>query len=148
MAKYKRIPGTLNNLADSYFSTMRYYDRGYMADWIWKIGIENQTWDLKIDLLNKKCEPKFFNIKPIVVYLESIQKILYDDCKKDEIPLEYISQCWFEIELRKQLNRPMVYCTPKLKGNDGKYFKGKELITEAYDLMEMKIKSALFRFLK
>jgi len=58
MAKTKTLNGLSYSLAHSYFSTINYYSKGYMSDWIvnsaFDIGIDN----VQIDILNKEIFPK------------------------------------------------------------------------------------------
>jgi hypothetical protein len=67
MAKRRNLKGLPNSLTQRYFSTLFYFDGGYMADWIWNTAEKSGTTENIIDILNKSIEPrdcKTFDFKP------------------------------------------------------------------------------------
>jgi hypothetical protein len=49
MAKRRNLKGLPNSLTQRYFSTLVYFDGGYMADWIWNTAEKSGTTENIID---------------------------------------------------------------------------------------------------
>ena len=58
MARRKLLNGLPNDLVDSFFSTLRYWEKGYMSDWFVNSSIDLNVKKVHIDILNKQITPK------------------------------------------------------------------------------------------
>ncbi len=65
MAKTKTLNGLSHSLAHSYFSTISYYSKGYMSDWIFNSAFDIWIDSVQIDILNKEIFPKELIIRPL-----------------------------------------------------------------------------------
>lgn len=68
MGNRKHLNGLPNSLVQKYFSTMMYYDKGYMPCWIWKNASKLGIYELEIDILNKTIIPSEMSSKPISTF--------------------------------------------------------------------------------
>ena len=135
----------LNNLIDSYFSTLNYFADtsseekrcGYMADWLWKIGMENNEWDIEMDILNKTFDQKSFEVKALLFPMDKLLTIV-NKCLVDAgVENDFVKELKFLIQLRRSRDIPTVICTAELVGANEKIYNSKEFTTIAYDLKNL-----------
>jgi len=70
MGKKNNLNGVPGNLANTYFSTLKYYKRAYMSDWVNSVALKTKIYDFKVDILNDTVEPKACQI-PALIYWNS-----------------------------------------------------------------------------
>jgi len=101
MAKTKTLNGLSYSLAHSYFSTINYYSKGYMSDWIvnsaFDIGIDN----VQIDIINKEIFPKELMIRPLLINLDYLKHIIDKTLKSNGLPVDFIKEAKFDIKVTK-----------------------------------------------
>ena len=130
MAKTKTLNGLSYSLAHSYFSTMNYYTKGYMSDWIvnaaFDIGIDN----VKIDILKKEIFPKELMIKPLLSYLDYLQYIIDKTLRSNNLPSDFIIEAVFDIKITK--NRQII-CSNYTVGKNERIYKSRDYIEQSYE---------------
>lgn len=147
MGKKKNLNGLANSLVQSYFSTLCYYDRGYMPCWIWKQASELGITELEIDILNKTTTPAEMSSKPILAYLDKLEAIISKTLASNQFEQDFFTEAKLVIEINMldaTLNQ--VSCQGVLKDKEGKIYKGKIIKDTAYpiaDTMFEKIKKLL-----
>ncbi len=136
MGKNKNLNGLPGNLALSYLSTLRYYNDGYMADWLNFIAHEKNIKEINIDILNNKIEPEMADIKPLKAYLNDLRKIIEKELLSNGFEINFIkhAKLEFQIPIDDSEFRNTVYCNPILEDINGKIYKTKKRIVEiAYE---------------
>ena len=133
MAKIKLLNGLPNNLVQSFFSTTRYWDKGYMSDWIVNAGIETKTNRITIDILNKRVEPKVIEIKPILYNLNTLGEIIIKATSHAGFSETHIKQATFEIEI---LDNRLIKCFAIVVCENGKTLKSKEYHEKSYEVFK------------
>ncbi len=68
MASTKRLNGLPNNIGDSYLSTLKYYYKAYMADWLNSVALKTKEYDISIDILNDTVTPEKCQIKALIAW--------------------------------------------------------------------------------
>ncbi len=136
MRKNKNLNGIPGNLALSYLSTLRYYNGGYMADWLNFVAHEKNIKNITIDILNNKIEPEGADIKPLKAYLNDLRKIIEKELLSNGFKITFIKRAVleFQIPIDDFKFRNTVYCNPVLEDVNGKIYKTKKQIVEiAYE---------------
>ena len=124
------------NLAQSYFSTLCYYEKGYMSDWIVNCGIDLKIDKVEIDILNKQIQPTELNIKPLLVYLDSLKQIIDKTLESNDIPQEFIVEAKFITKINEK--RELI-CENFVKGENGQTFKTKDYEENSLEIFETKL---------
>jgi hypothetical protein len=130
MAKTKTLNGLSYSLAHSYFSTINYYSKGYMSDWIvnsaFDIGIDG----VQIDILNKVIFPKELMIRPLLINLDYLKHIIDKTLKSNNLPLDFIKEAKFDIKVTKDRQ---IICSNFTIGENGRIYKSKDYIEQSYE---------------
>ena len=130
MTKTKTLNGLSYSLAHSYFSTINYYSKGYMSDWIvnsaFDVGIDN----VQIDILNKVIMPKELMIRPLLINLEYLKHIIDKTLKSNNLPLNFIKEAKFDIKVTKDRQ---IICSNFTIGENSRIYKSKDYIEQSYE---------------
>jgi len=149
MAKKKNLNGLPNNLKQQYFSTLFYYDKGYMADWIWNVAKEKNVSDIQIDIINETVTPKDLQIQPLTTQLIRLQQTIKKELVNNGFADDFIVKAKFEIYITPE-NREQkmfgVFVT--LEDKDGKIYRSKPYAEMAYETDFQVFKPALSEKLK
>jgi len=134
MAKKKNINGLPNNLIQQYFSTLFYYDKGYMADWIWNAANERNVSDIQIDIINKVITPKDLQIQPLTTQLIRLQETIKKELINNGFADDFIIKAKFEIYISPE-NRfqKILAVLATLEDKDGKIYRSKPYAEKAYE---------------
>ncbi len=130
MAIPRLINGLPHNLVQSFFSTLRYWEKGYMTDWIVNASIELNVTKIQIDLLKKEITPKDLEIKPIMYNIEELDMIIEKSLSYAGLTRNYIKQAYFEIEI---LDNYYLKCKTILLSEDDKIYTTKDYIEKSYE---------------
>ena len=131
MAKTKTLNGLSYSLAQSYFSTNNYYSKGYLSDWIvnsaFDIGIDS----VQIDILKKEIFPKELMIRPLLINLDYLKHIIDKTLKSNNLPLDFIKEAKFDIQVTKDRQ---IICSNFTIGENGRIYKSKDYIEQSYEI--------------
>jgi len=130
MARRKQLNGLPNDLADSFFSTLRYWEKGYMSDWIVNATIELKVEKIQIDILNNQIKPKELEIKPILHNVDELKGIINRVTKHAGFESDFIKQAVFDIEIYKTRQ---LKCKTTLIGEYGEIFDSKDYVEKSYE---------------
>lgn len=144
MAKSRLINGLPHNLVQSFFSTMRYCEKGYMTDWIVNASIGLNVTKIKIDLLKKKITPKEFEIKPIMYNINDLDRIIQKAISYAGLTRNYIKEANFEIEI---LDNYYLKCRTILISENGKIYTTKDYVEKSYERFKV-VNLSIFDILK
>lgn len=132
--KTKTLNGLSYNLAQSYFSTLCYFEKGYMSDWIVNAANDFKIQKLEIDILNNRILPQELNIKPLLVYLESLRQIINKTLESNNLPKGFVIEAKFIIRIT---NARELICENYVKGENEKYYKTKDYSEQSYEIFEI-----------
>jgi hypothetical protein len=124
MGKKKNLTGLPNSLEQRYFSTMFYYQSGYMADWIWNAAKKYGVTEIEIDILNDTVTPSALQIKPIIAQLESLRETIQKTLLSNGFEMNFITDAKFHIKILSSNSRDFT-CIPKVTDRDNKIYTGK-----------------------
>lgn len=130
MTRTRTLNGLSYNLAQSYFSTLNYYSKGYMSDWIVNsandLGIEN----VQIDILKNEIFPKELMISPLLINLGNLKHIIQKTLFSNNLPIEYIKEAKFDIKIT---NNSWIICSNFTIGENGRIYKSKDYTEKSYE---------------
>jgi hypothetical protein len=134
MASTKKLHGLPNNLVQQFFSTLFYYDKGYMADWIWNTATQNNVESVDIDIINGTVTPTSVQIKPIVSQLDRLRDTIKAVLTSNEFPVDFIVKANLYVKLSKDSKTQRFL---EVKGvavdKNGKVYEGQVYSEQAYE---------------
>lgn len=134
MAKRKNINGLPNNLIQQYFSTLFYWDGGYMADWIWNASNEKGISEIEIDILNQTVSPASINIKQITTYLDRLKTTIDKELKNNGFQTDFIISAKFDIFISSKFKaQRLLTCTAALIDKEQRIYKSKTYTEKSYE---------------
>ena len=134
MAKKKNLKGLPNNLIQQYFSTLFYYDKGYMADWIWNAAREKNVSDIQIDIINKTVMPKELQIQPLTAQLIRLQQTIKKELTNNGFTDDFIVKAQFEIYISPENRSKKIFSVMvTLEDKDRKIYRSKPYAEMAYE---------------
>ena len=134
MAKTKTLNSLIHSLAHSYFSTLNYWDGGYMSDWIVNAAFELGINEVKVDVLEKRISPKEMQLEPLMYYLNSLSPIITKTLKSNDLPLDFITEAKFEITISE--SRVMI-CDGYAKGNNERIYRSKPYSEQSFEVFKV-----------
>lgn len=99
MTSTKKLKGLPNNLVQQFFSTMFYYDKGYMADWIWHTAKKNNVIVINIDIINERIDPVSIQIKPIISQLHILRGTINSELIGNNFQSDFIQKANLTIKI-------------------------------------------------
>ncbi len=134
MAKRKNINGLPNNLIQQYFSTLFYWNGGYMADWIWNASTEKNISEIEIDILNKTVLPNTIEIKQITTYLDRLKTTISKELTNNGFENDFIVSAKFDIFISAKFRtQKLLTCTATLIDREQRIYKSKTYTEKAYE---------------
>ncbi|MBK8833283.1 MAG: hypothetical protein IPN60_21060 [Saprospiraceae bacterium] len=149
MGTRKNLNGLPNSLEQRYFSTLFYWNGGYMADWIWNAANEKNVKDIEIDILNENVEPKVLQIKPIIGHLPQLRNTIQITLKSNDFPIDFISEAKFIIYIsQKHIASRLLTCQCVVTDKEGRKYLGKIYTEKAFEDPYQVFPHSLFQRIK
>lgn len=144
MAKPRLLNGLPHDLVQSFFSTLRYWEKGYMSDWIVNAAKELKIQKLRIDIINKSIDPKEIEIKPIVYTINELDKIIDKSLLNAKLTGDYIKQTYFDIDI---LDDRCLKCKAIIIDENGKKYQSEDYIEKSFEVFKAVKFNLIARFL-
>lgn len=132
MAKRNSLKGLPNSLVQRYFSTLFWWNKGYMADWISNAAKEKKIISLEIDLLKQTVSPTDLQIKPILIHLPKLKETISKTLENNGFQNNYITQAKFKIKFKNN-SYSSLYCIATLTDQYGATFESSEYCERAHE---------------
>jgi hypothetical protein len=134
MGKRRNLKGLPNSLTQRYFSTLFYFDGGYVADWIWNSAEKSGVTEIKIDILSKSIDPKDIEIIPLTSNLDRLQETIKVTLDKNGFDRQFIKEAYFDIYISQKFKHMRLFtCTATLKDENGLEYKGKIYTEQSFE---------------
>ena len=111
-----------HNLADSYFSTNNYYDKGYMVDWLVNGANELGVNHVEIDVLNKTISPMELMGTPLMAFMNYTNSIIGKTLTSLNKPKDFIIEAKLLVSIQQDR---WIACENYTKDISGKLYKSK-----------------------
>jgi hypothetical protein len=112
-----------HNLADSYFSTNNYYDKGYMVDWLVNGANELGVNFVEIDVLNKTISPRELMDTPLMAFMNYTNSIIERTLISLNKPRDFITEAKLLINIHPDR---WISCDNYSKDTSGKLYKSRD----------------------
>lgn len=130
MAKPKALNGLPHDLVQSFFSTLRYWEKGYMSDWIVNAAIGLKINKINIDIINKTINPSEFAIRPLLFNINELERIIDKAVLHAGLTRDFIKHAEFEIDI---LDNRCLKCKTTVIAENGKTYQTKDYIEQSYE---------------
>ena len=135
MGKKRDLNGLPNSLEQRYFSTLFWWEKAYMADWIWNAANEKEVTDIEINIIQDTVEPKELEIKPIIAQLARLRETIHTTLNSAGFSADVIVDARFKIYISQQF-KPLrlLTCQAIVIDRDGRVYEGKTYTEKAYEV--------------
>ena len=133
MAKPRLINGLPHDLVQSFFSTLNYWEKGYMSDWIVNAAQGLKIQKIRIDIVNKAIDPKEIEIKPILYNIKELDKIIDKVLLNAGLTRRFIQQAYFDIDI---FDDRYLKCQTIIIAEDGKIYQAKDYIEKSFEIFK------------
>jgi hypothetical protein len=130
MTKTKFLNGLSYSLAHSYFSTINYYSKGYMSDWIVNAATNLGIDRVQIDILNKEIHPNELMIRPLLVNLDYLKYIIVKTLESNQLSNTFIKEAKFDIKITSDRQ---IICSSYTMGENGRIYKSKDYLEQSFE---------------
>jgi hypothetical protein len=132
MGKKRNLNGLPNSLEQRYFSTLFWWEKAYMADWIWNAANEKNITDIEIDILKERVQPRELQIEPITGHLVRLRETITSILSSNDFENEFIVDAKFKIYVSQKYKvMRLLSCQAILTDKDGRIYKGKTYTEKA-----------------
>lgn len=135
MGSTKRLNGLPNSIGQSYLSTLKYYHKGYMADWLNSLALKTKQFEIEVDILNDKVSPIECQIKALMAWNDEFRKLIKKVINQEGFEETFINEAKMKFQIRsKKGQNNIVKCEVLLKDINGKsYINKKPIQDEAFE---------------
>lgn len=135
MASIKRLNGLPNNIGQSYLSTLKYYHKGYMSDWLNSIALKTKEFDIEIDILNDKVTPLKCQTKALMIWNDEFRNLIIKVLKNEGFENNHIVKAIMKFQIRSRKGQTnSINCNVLLEDKNGKiYSNRKPILDQAYE---------------
>ncbi|MFT6871464.1 MAG: hypothetical protein ACJAVN_000463 [Roseivirga sp.] len=135
MSKTKNLKGLPNTLVQQYFSTIFYWKKGYMADWIWRTAIKQGVSLIEIDIINGSVSPKELHINPILGHLHLLLQTISNTLISNNFDADFIMKAKINIQLPEgSESSHLITCQGITTDKEGKIYQSSVYTEQAYPL--------------
>lgn len=132
MPSTKLLKGLPVSLIESYMSTLCYYKKGYMADWLYNGMTELIIDEVIIDVLNETIFPNEISIIPLELNIPRLQGIIQRTLSSNRFDENYIKSAKLFIKMYKTINKHLL-CRAEIIDINNKIYVSKEVLEKAYE---------------
>ncbi|MCX2478186.1 hypothetical protein OQY15_03740 [Pedobacter sp. MC2016-15] len=76
MPRRKNLNGIPHNITKSFFGTERYYNGGYMGDWLLNAAKKLHLSNASLDVFQASFMPKQLNLRPLILNAQDLKGII------------------------------------------------------------------------
>ena len=134
MPKRKNLNGIPHNITKSYFGTERYYNGGYMGDWLLNAAKRLHLTKASLDVLQVSFSPTQLNIYPLTLNAKDFKGIIDNEFLGNGFDTNFIKEAVINFEFPDpKIYRTTFYCFPYLVDIDGKRYESGRIIAEGLE---------------
>ena len=134
MPKRKNLNGIPHNITQSFFGTQRYYERGYMGDWLLNAARQLNLLEASLDVLQGLFNPDELNIYPLTYHAKTLKSIIEKELLANGFDAGFISDAKIDFQFPDQeLYRTTIYCFPYIIDRDGKRYESPRITADGYE---------------
>jgi hypothetical protein len=134
VSKRRNINGLPHNLTKSYFGTLRYYGKGYMADWLLNAAMHLHVNSVTLDIINSAIDPEEMEKLPLMYHLKELKTIIEKELSQNGFDNDFIVNAKIKVEVPDNtVYGRTLYCYPELIDKEGRRYASGRIIETAYE---------------
>jgi hypothetical protein len=134
MPKRKNLNGIPHNITKSFFGTERYYNGGYMGDWLLNAAKRLHLTKASLDVLKVSFDPIQLNIQPLTLNAKDLKAIIERELTANGFNTNFIKEAGIHFQFPdSKIYRTTFYCFPYLLDIDGKRYEAGRIIEEGLE---------------
>ena len=135
MPSTKRLNGLPNSIGQSYLSTLKYYHKGYMADWLNSVALQTKQFEIEIDIFSDLVTPNDCQLKALVAWNQEFRELIKKVIEKEGFEETFIREAKMKFLIRsREGQNNIIKCQVTLKDKNDKLYTNKNPIEEeAYE---------------
>lgn len=134
MPKRKNLNSIPHNITKSFFGTERYYNGGYMGDWLLNAAKQLRLTKASLDVLNVSFTPTQLNIRPLILNANDLKTIIDKELLANGFGTNFIKEAVINFQFPDpMIYRSTFYCFPYLIDKDGKRYEAGRIIEEGLE---------------
>lgn len=134
MPKSKNLNGIPHNITKSFFGTERYYNGGYMGDWLLNAAKQLQLKEASLDVMQTSFEPKQLNIRPLLLNAQDLKGIIKKELETNGFAQDFIKAAFIKFQFPDtEIANTRFYCFPYLVDKNGKRYDGGRIMEEGLE---------------
>lgn len=134
MPKRKNLNGIPHNMTKSFFGTARYYNGGYMGDWLLNAAKQLHLAEASLDVLKASFSPKQLNIRPLILNAQELKEIIDKELTANGFDQNFIKEAVIDFQFpESKVHNTRFYCYPYLIDIDDKRYEGGRIMEEGLE---------------
>jgi hypothetical protein len=134
MPKRKNLNGIPHNITKSFFGTERYYNGGYMGDWLLNAAKQLHLAEASLDVLQSSFSPKQLNIRPLILNAQELKEIIDKELTANGFDQDFIEEAVIDFQFPNfKVHNTRFYCSPYLIDINGKRYEGGRIMEEGLE---------------
>ncbi len=134
MPKRKNLNGIPHNITKSFFGTERYYNGGYMCDWLLNAAKRLHLTKASLDIFQVSFDPTELNIRPLTLNAKDLKAIIDKELLANGFETTFIKEAVIDFQFPDpKIYRTTFYCFPYLVDIDGKRYESGRIIEEGLE---------------
>lgn len=133
MGKRRDLNGLPNSLAQQFLSDIFYFEGGYMADWVWYLGIDHSVNEIRFDLLEYVVSPHSFQVEPFIRFFPTLRNTIGATLSSTGHPADFIVEAHIDVFISyKFRHQKLITAQAIIVDKHGVKTEGKIYTTKAY----------------
>lgn len=134
MPKRKNLNGLPHNITKSFFGTERYYNRGYMSDWLLNAAKQLHLAEASLDVMQASFSPKQLNIRPLILNAQDLKGIINKELRANGFDQDFIKEAAIDFQFPDpKIHNTRFYCSPYIVDIDGKRYESGRIMEEGLE---------------
>jgi len=134
MPKRKNLNGIPHNITKSFFGTERYYNVGYMGDWLLNAAKQLHLAEASLDVMQASFSPEQLNIRPLTLNAQELREIINKELTANGFDHDFIKQAVIDFQFPDpETHDTSFYCSPYLIDTNGKRYEGGRIMEEGLE---------------
>jgi hypothetical protein len=134
MPKRRNLNGLPHNFTQSFFSTLRYYNGGYMGDWLLNAARQLNLQNATLDILSASFSPPELNLHPLTFHANGLKQIIDSELLANGFETDFITEAHIDFQFPDaRLFRTTIYCYPYMVDKEGRRYEAGRIIAEGLE---------------
>ena len=145
MAKRNNLYGITHNITKSFFGTERYYNGGYMGDWLLNAAKRLHLKKASLDVLQVSFNPVQLNIRPLTINAKDLKVIIDKELLANGFDANFIKEAVIDFQFPDpKIYTTTFYCFPYLVDINGKRYEAGQIMKKDSNQNLIRLTNSIF----